>query len=216
MKTDSELQRDVQAELQWDPSVDHHDIGVSVTDGVVTISGYVKSFAEKVAVERAARRVAGVTAIAQELKVRLASDPKTADHEIAKRIVDVLRWNVLIPQQDIDIKVESGWVTLTGHVAWHYQAEEAQRLVSGINGVTGVSNNLLVNRQPVQADLRQRIRAALDRQADIDADAVTIAIEGGKVTLGGKVRAPYERRIAEQAVWSAPGVTHVDDRIAIS
>lgn len=216
MKSDSRLQRDVQAELQWDPSLDHADIGVAVIDGVVTLSGCVKSFAEKLAAERAARRVAGVRAIAQELQVRFAADPKTGDHEIAKRIVDVLRWNALVPQQGIDIKVEQGWVTLSGHVAWHYQSEEARRLASGINGVTGVSNNLIVTKQPVQSDLRQRIKAALDRQADIDAAAVTITIEGGKVTLGGKVRAPYERRIAEQAAWSAPGVTQVEDRIAIS
>ena len=115
-KTDSQLQHDVMAELEWEPAVDHADIGVAVTDGVVTLSGYVKSFTEKLAAEKAARRVAGVKAIAEEIKVRLASDNKTADHEIAKRIVDVIAWTVAIPADKVKVKVEHGWVTLTGSV----------------------------------------------------------------------------------------------------
>ena len=216
MKSDSQLQRDVCAELEWEPSVDQTHIGVAVVDGVVTLSGYVKSYPEKLAAEHATRRVAGVKAIAEELKVRFASDPKTADHEIAKRIVDMLSWSVLVPDKTVQVKVEHGWVTLTGEVAWHYQRDEARRIASGINGVTGVSNNIAVNTRVAIPEVRQRIKDALERQADLDAAAVTIALDGSKVTLGGTVRAPYERRVAEQAAWGAPGVTQVDDRILVA
>lgn len=216
MKSDSQLQRDVLDELEWEPSVDYADIGVSVVDGVVTLSGYVKSYAEKLAAERAARRVGGVMAIAAELKVRFASDPKTADHEIAKRILDMFKWSATIPAQRIQVKVEHGWVTLTGNVDWHYQSSEARKIASGIHGVTGVSNNVVVASPLTTADVHKRIQAAFERQADLDAASVMIAVHGGKVTLSGKVRAPYERRAAEMAAWSAPGVTQVDDRIALA
>lgn len=216
MKSDSQLQRDVLDELEWEPSVDHADIGVAVVDGVVALNGYVKSYAEKLAAERAARRVGGVRAIAEELKVRLASDPKTADHEIAQRILTMFQWDVSVPDQRIQVKVEHGWVTLSGDVDWHYQSEEARRAASRIHGVIGVSNHLAVIQHVTTVDVRKRIRDALERQADFDAATVTIALDGGKVTLGGQVRTPYERRAAEQAAWSAPGVTQVDDRIAIA
>jgi osmotically-inducible protein OsmY len=215
MKTDSQLQRDVMAELEWEPRVDHADIGVAVVDGVVTLTGFVKSYAEKLAAEQAVRRVSGVKALAEEIKVRFASDPATADHEIAKRIVDMYQWSVLVPAQRIKVKVEHGWVTLSGEVEWHYQAEEARKIASGISGVTGVSNNVVIARRASASDVRKCIQDALERQADIDAATVTIALEGSKVTLGGKVRAPYERRAAEQAAWAAPGVTQVVDRIAV-
>jgi len=216
MKSDSQLQHDVIAELGGEPSVDHADIGVSVVDGVVTLNGYVKSYAEKIAAERAVRRVAGVDAIAEELKVRFASDPKTADHEIAKRILDMLQWSVLVPDHKVKVKVEHGWVTLSGEVDWHYQSDEARKIASGITGVTGVSNNILVARQVATADVRKRIQDAFERQANLDAAAVTISVDGGKVTLAGKVRAPYERRAAELAAWAAPGVMQVDDRIVVA
>lgn len=215
-KTDSQLQQDVMEELEWEPRVDHTDIGVSVTDGVVSLNGFVKSYAEKLAAENVARRVAGVRAIAEELHVRFASDPKTADHEIAKRIIDVLDWNVLIPHERIQVKVESGWVTLSGAVNWNYQRDEARKAASAINGVKGISNNVTVDRRPAAGDVRHRIEQAFRRQADLDAAGVTIAIDGNKVKLAGEVRSWHERRVAEQAAWAAPGVTQVDDRIALA
>ncbi|MBB3957184.1 MULTISPECIES: BON domain-containing protein [Novosphingobium] len=215
MKTDVQLQGDVVAELEWEPSIDQADIGVAVVDGVVTLSGYVKSYAEKLAAERAARRVSGVKAIAQELQVRFKTDPKTADHEIAKRIVDIMHWAVLIPEDRIHVTVEHGWVTLTGTVDWHYQRDEASQVAARISGVTGVSNNILVASHVSSPEVRKRIQDAFERQADLDAAAVTITLDGGKVTLGGKVRAPYERRVAEQAAWAAPGVTQVEDHIIV-
>lgn len=215
-KTDSELQRDVIAELKWEPSVDHTDIGVAVVDAVVTLNGYVPSYAEKLAAERATRRVAGVKAIAEEIRVRYASDAKTADHEIAKRILDVFAWNTLVPADRLQVKVEKGWVTLTGAVRWHYQSTEAARAAAQITGVTGVSNDIRIVNEVSMTDVRERIADALKRQAGVDAASVTIALDGDKVTLGGHVRAWHERQAAEQADWSAPGVTQVIDHIALA
>jgi osmotically-inducible protein OsmY len=216
MKSDSQLQRDVIAELEWDPSLDHEAIGVSVAAGVVALNGYVKSYAEKLAAERAVQRVAGVRGIAEELKVRVASDPKTADHEIAKRILDIFSWNVLIPEERIQVKVENGWVTLSGSVTWNYQREEARKAAGVITGVKGISNNVAVSHQPTTADVRHRIEAAFDRQAELDAGAVTIAIEDNTVKLGGMVKSWRERQIAEDAAWAAPGVTRVEDHIGLA
>lgn len=214
-KTDSELQHDVIAELDWEPSVDHADIGVAVNDGVVTLSGFVKSYPEKLAAEKATRRVAGVKAIAEEIKVRFASDPKTADHEIAKRIVDMLSWNVLIPHDKVNVKVEHGWVTLTGTVDWFYQSNEARKAAGRITGVLGVTNLISVQELPVASDIKDRITAAFKRQADLDARSVIVATKGSTVRLDGTVRAWNERTTAERAAWAAPGVTNVEDHIVI-
>lgn len=214
-KEDDQLQDDVIAELEWDPSVDHTDIGVAVNDGVVTLAGYVKSYPQKVAAERAVRRVAGVRALAEELKVRLASDPKTADHEIAKRIVDMIGWTVAVPEDQIKVKVEHGWVTLTGTVDWHFIAKEVARAAGHISGVTGVSNMIKVGPVPTPADIKARIIAAFKRQAGFDAGGVTVITDGSTVKLRGKVKAWGERRIAELAAWSAPGVAEVEDYLAV-
>lgn len=214
-KTDSQLQHDVMAELEWEPAVDHADIGIAVTDGVVTLSGYVKSFAEKLAAEKAARRVAGVKAIAEEIKVRLASDHKTADHEIAKRIVDMIAWTVSIPADKVKVKVEHGWVTLTGSVDWYFQSNEARKAAGRVSGVIGVTNLIEVRQQPASTDVKDRIVSAFKRQADLDAAGVTVTTEGGTVKLNGKVHAWNERRIAERAAWSAPGVTKVEDHLTV-
>ncbi len=214
-KTDSQLQRDVIAELAWEPSVDHADIGVAVNDGVVTLSGYVKSYPEKMAAEKATRRVLGVKAIAEEIKVRFASDPKTADHEIAKRIVDMFAWNVSIPDE-LSVKVEHGWVTLSGTVDWFYQSNEARKVAGRVTGVVGVSNLIEVKKLPAPSDVKELITAAFKRQANLDAASVTVITEGGTVKLGGKVRAWNERGIAERAAWAAPGVTRVEDNIVVA
>jgi len=215
MKSDSQLQHDVIDELDFEPRVDSADIGVAVTDGVVTLSGFVKSYAEKLAAEKAARRVAGVKAIAEEIKVRFASDPKTSDAEIARRILDVFAWNVMIPDDKILVKVEHGWVVLTGTVDWFYQSEAAKKAAGQIGGVVGVSNQIELRKMPTTGDVRERIMSAFKRGADIDAALVTVATDGGKVTLGGRVKALHERRLAEQAAWSTPGVTEVEDRILV-
>lgn len=215
-KTDSQLQRDVMEELEWEPAVDQADIGVAVTDGVVTLSGYVKSYPEKVAAEKATRRVAGVRAIAEEIKVRFAAEPKTADHEIAKRILDTIAWTVSIPDDQVKVKVEHGWVTLSGTVDWHFQSKEAQKAAGRVSGVVGVSNLIEVRQLPTPSDVKDRIVSAFKRQADLDSASVTVTTDGGTVKLGGKVRAWNERGIAERAAWSAPGVTRVEDHISVA
>lgn len=215
-KTDSQLQHDVMAELEWEPAVDHADIGVAVNDGVVTLSGYVKNFTEKLAAEKAVRRVAGVRAIAEEIKVRLASDSKLADHEIAKRILDMIAWTVSIPNDTVKVKVEHGWVTLSGTVDWFFQSNEARKAAAKVSGVVGVSNLIEVRQHPAPADVKDRIVSAFKRQADLDAAAVTVITDGGTVKLSGKVHAWNERSIAERAAWSAPGVTKVEDHLTVS
>lgn len=216
MKTDDQLQKDVIEELVWELSLDHTHIGVAVASGVVTLTGFVGSYVEKMSAEKAVRRVAGVTALAEEIEVRLRSDPKTADDEIAKRIVDVLTWNVLVPVEKIEVKVERGWVTLTGTVDWAFQRDEAKKSAGRISGVIGVGNLIEVRRLPAAADIKDRIFAAFMRQADLDASAISVRAEDGVVYLGGHVHHWGERRIAERAAWSAPGVTAIEDKIRVS
>ncbi len=216
MKSDSQLQRDVIAELEFEPSVDQADIGVAVTDGVVTLSGFVKTYAEKLAAEQAARRVFGVKALAEEIKVRFATDPKTADPEIAKRIVDIFDWDVTIPADQIKVKVEHGWVTLTGTADWYYQSDAARQAAAKINGVVGISNLIEVRKRPIARDVRDRIIAAMKRSTEVDASSITVLTDGGKVTLGGRVNAWHERDVADRAAWAAPGVTVVEDNIVVT
>lgn len=216
MKSDAQLQRDVMAELEADPLIDHTEIGVSVTGGVVTLNGLVKSYAEKLAAEKDARRVFGVQAIAEEIKVRYPSDAKTSDTEIAKRIVDLFEWNVLIPEHRIAVKVEHGWVTLTGKVDFGYQRDAAKKAAGQINGVVGISDLIELRYMPIATTVRERVKAAIRRQADRDAESVSVTTDGGKVTLTGRVSGWGERMIAEQAAWACPGVTKVVDQIAIA
>lgn len=216
MKTDLQVQRDVMDELEFDPSIDAADIGVSVVEGVVTLNGFVKSYAEKLEAEKAVRRVAGVKAIAEELKVRFPYQAKTADHEIAKRIVDVLAWDAIVPDDKIKVKVEHGWVTLTGTVDWFYQSDAARRAAAKIGGVLGVTNLIEIRKLPVANDVKDRIVSAIKRSADVDASAISVTTEGNTVWLGGEVKGWHERDVAERAAWAAPGVTRVQDNIVIA
>ncbi|MGN6376569.1 MAG: BON domain-containing protein [Sphingomonas sp.] len=216
MKTDSQLQKDVIDELAWEPSIEHGHIGVAVNDGVVTLSGYVKSYAEKMAAEKTARRVAGVRGIAEEIKVRFASDPKTSDAEIAKRIIDIFAFDVMIPDDKLTVKVEHGWVTLTGAVDWHYQREAARTAAGRITGVVGISNLIEVRKVPTAFDVKQRIVDAFKRAADTDAGALDVVTADGTVRLSGRVHSLHERQVAERAAWAAPGVTRIEDNIVIS
>ncbi len=216
MNRDLYLQRRVIDTLEFEPSVDSTHIGVSVRDGVVTLSGHVASYAEKSAAEQATRRVRGVDAVAEELEVRLPSDKKLADDEIAARAVRLLQWDVAIPADCISIKVERGVVTLSGAVDWHFQRVEAEYDVRKLSGVQAVVNDITVAPKPRTADVRARIRAAIARHAGVDADSIIVAVSGGRVTLGGTVSVWAEREAAERAAWSAPGVIEVEDRIELA
>jgi osmotically-inducible protein OsmY len=213
---DLELHRRVLAELEYDPSVDAANIGVMVNDGVVTLTGHVPNYAEKVAAERAVRRVKGVRAIAEEIEIRLPHDKKTADDEIAKRAADILRWDSQVPKDAIQITVQDGWVTLSGAVEWQYQRSAAVGDIYKLSGVAGVNNHIKI-RSPVQAaDIQNRIEEALKRNAEIEAEGINVTVRDGAVTLTGFVHDLAEHDAIRNAAWSAPGVQSVDDQLRFS
>ena len=215
MSDELKLQQRVIDELEFEPAVNAAHIGVSVRGGVVTLTGHVESFAEKFAAERAARRVKGVTGVAQEIEVRLAEDKKTADDEIAQRAVKLLEWDVAVPSDAIAVKVEHGIVTLAGTVDWGFQRAEAEYDVRKLGGVKGVVNLIAIRPKVRAEEVRSRLNAAFERNADLEAKHLTIDVIDGKVVLAGEVASWAEREAAERAAWSVPGVTAVDDRIAI-
>jgi osmotically-inducible protein OsmY len=210
------LKKSVEQELNFEPSINAAEIGVSVKNGVVTLSGRVPSYWEKVAAERAAARVAGVKAVANELEVRLPGSSQRTDEDIAQAALDTLAWSVLVPHDRIKIKVSKGWVTLEGTVDWQYQKSAAEKAVRKLLGVVGVSNLIEVKPSVSKAEVKSSIEAALKRLAEIDANRIHVDTEDGKVVLTGTVRSWFEREEAERAAWAAPGVRAVEDRIAIA
>ena len=215
MKTDSQLQSDVMDELVWDPSIDHAHIGVTAKGGVVTLSGFVSNYAQKMTAEHAAERVQGVQGIAEELKVRFPSDPKTSDDEIARRVLDVFAWDVTIPKNKLTVKVEKGYVTLKGALDWNYQKEAARKAAGKIAGVMGVNNQIEIRNAVVAGDVRERIMAAFKRSATADASALTVTANGSTIKLSGNVHGRHEREVAERTAWAAPGVFFVEDNLVV-
>ena len=213
---DLELKKSVESELNFEPSINAAEIGVAVKNGVVTLSGRVPSYWEKVSAERAAARVSGVKAVANELEVRLPGSSERTDEDIAQAAVDTLRWSVLVPQDRIKVKVSKGWITLEGKVDWQYQKSAAEKAVRKLYGVLGVSNLIEVKPQVSKAEVKTSIEAALKRLAEVDANRIRVDTEDGKVVLSGSVRSWFEREEAERAAWAAPGVRSVEDRIAIA
>jgi osmotically-inducible protein OsmY len=215
MDRDDQLRQLVIDELEWEPRLHPAHIGVACRNGVVTLSGHVDSYAAKKAAEHVVRRVRGVKALALDLEVRLPSDKKTADDEIAARAAKFLEWDAAVPSEDIGVVVEHGIVRLTGTVEWQYQKAEAEQDVRKLTGVRGVVNEIVVRPKVRPEDVKDRIRKALERHADLDAAQIQVNVEGDKVILDGKVAAWTEREVAEQAAWCAPGVRTVEDHIAI-
>jgi osmotically-inducible protein OsmY len=213
-KADIQLKRDVVDELGFQPRIDPTHIGVAVNNGVVTLTGFVKSYAEKLAAENAVHRVKGVKAVAQDIVVRFPESPKTSDPEIAERIVRLFEWDSSIPD-DLDVKVENGWVTLAGSVEWHYQREAAKRAVGRLNGVKGVSNLIEVEAQPSTEDIERSIMNAFRRNSDLAAKAINVETDGHIVRLSGEVHGWNDRVIAEQAAWCVPGVRRVEDNLLL-
>ncbi len=216
MTDNKSLQQAVIDELDWEPSVNSADIGVTANDGVVTLTGHVGSYNEKWAAERAADRVYGVKAVAEELEVRYPLSNKQGDDDIAKRALQVLSWDIDVPKDRVKIKVEKGWVTLSGDVDWYYQRSAAEADVRKLHGVIGVSDNIEIKPSVQASDVRAKIEAAFARNALIDEDNITVTADGGKVTLSGNVETWNERDLAEDTAWSAPGVTQVDDRLTVA
>ena len=214
--SDKRLQQDVIDELDFEPSVNAAHIGVTASNGVVTLSGHVHSYAEKTAAERAAKRVKGVQAIAQEVEVRYPSDKKTADDEIAGRVVSILQWSAVVPRDSVLVKVQDGWVTLTGQVNWQFERVAAEAEIRRLSGVAGVMNSITIRPRVEATDVKHKIEEALKRNAEVEADSVRVSVlGGGKVALDGKVHDWRERDAVKRAAWSAAGVMAVEDRLSI-
>jgi len=213
--TDKDLKQNVERALEWEPSADASDIGVSVDTGVVTLRGNVASYAEKMAAERVALAVYGVKGLANDLAVHLSSLFQRTDTEIAHAAVTALGWNTLIPKERITITVANGWLDLQGTVDWQYQRDAAARAVRDLTGVKGVANKIVIKSRVKAIDVRTAIEDAFRRSAEIDARRINVTATEGTVILSGNVHSWSERRQAERAAWAAPGVIQVDDRLAI-
>lgn len=215
MLDDALLQKNVLAELAWDPAVNAAGIGVAVCNGVVTLTGQVKSLAEKRAAEEAVRRVKGVAGVAEELQVELPAADRRTDEELAHGILNVLRWHAAIPADAVTVTVEQGHATLRGEVEWQYQRRLAERDTHHIRGVRGVTNLIILNPRSARRDIEHHITEALRRRAELDAANIRVSEKDGVVTLSGHVQSWSERQAAEQAAWAAPGVVRVEDEIAL-
>jgi osmotically-inducible protein OsmY len=213
---DLSLRQSIMDELEFQPEIDAANIGVTVDNGVVTLTGHVKSYAQKVSAERAVKSIKGVRAVAEEIQVRPMKGAGTADDAIASRALNILTWSSDIPEQDIKVIVQKGWITLEGEVDWQYQKETAEMAVRKLSGVVGVDNRLTLRPQVNVEDIQRRIEEALKRNAEVDAQEIHIKVEGDVVKLEGKVHLWRERQIAERAAWSVPGVRQVDDHLRIA
>ena len=214
--TDKEIQQAVLRELDYEPQVRSTEIGVAVKDGIITLSGNVESYTNRYHAERAAKRVAGVKAIANDLEVHLPSSSERTDEDIARAAVRALKGRNGVPRDQVQVTVSDGRITLEGDVEWQYQREAAAAVVRHLLGVKGVSNLITIKPHVSSTEIRTKIEAALQRAAALDAQRITVETEGSKVFLRGRVRAWAEREEAEHAAWRAPGVTQVENQITIA
>jgi osmotically-inducible protein OsmY len=216
MRNDEQIRDDILEEIDFDPKVEATDIGVTVKDGAVTLHGTVHSYFEELAVIRAAKRVKGVHAVVEEIKIKYPSDTKIDDEDIARHIAHLCDWNTTFRKYDIKAEVKNGRVTLTGDVDWQYQRADIRDQVSRLRGVTGVTSSIGIRPHASSVDVKRKISAALHRSATLESSKINVDVADGKVTLKGNVKAWYERKLAEDAAWSAPGVKEVVDQIRIS
>jgi len=216
MRADRELRMDVLAELSWDPSIRDEDIASAVKDGVVTLAGTVDTYAQRYAAERAVERVKGVKAIVNDVAVKLPGAMERSDPDIAHAAVNALQWDIQVPEDRIQVKVTNGWLTLEGEVDRYFQKEAAERAVGYLMGVKGVSSLITVRPTPTPADVKQRIRASLQRQAELEADQISVETAGSVIRLRGAVRSLADRNNAARAAWNAPGVTKVENELTVS
>lgn len=216
MKTNLELQKDVQDELRWEPMLNAAEIGVIAKDGVITLTGTVDSYSKKLAAERAVKRVMGVKAVAEDIEVKLPNVNIRNDSEIAHAALNALKWSTIIPEDRIKIKVENGWIYLEGQLDWQFQKDAARTSVQDLVGVKGVSNNISLKPRVNVNVVKDNIKKALHRRASIEADKIMVETFNNKVILKGTVSTWTEREEAETAAWSAPGVVSVEDELVVS
>ena len=216
MKTNLELQKDVQDELRWEPMLNAAEIGVAAKDGVITLSGTVDSYYKKQAAENAAKRVAGVKAVALDIEVKLPSSNFRNDTDIAKAAVDALKWNTIVPDDKIKLRVENGWVYIEGELDWQFQKSAARKCVEDLTGVRGVSNLITLKPKVSSSSIKENIKKAFQRNANVEADNIRIDTFDNKVVLKGTVHSWFERNEAEKAAWSAPGVLTVEDQLTVA
>jgi len=216
MRSDEQIRDDILEEIDFDPKVESTDIGVTVKDGAVTLHGTVHNYFEELAVIKAAKRVKGVHAVVEEIKIKFPSDTTADDKDIAERIASLCGWNTTFRKYDIKAEVKNGRVSLSGAVDWQYQRTDIRDHVSRLRGVTGVTDSIVIRPHASQTDVKRKIVAALHRSATLESSKINVEVVDGTVTLKGHVKAWYERQLAENAAWSAPGVTKVVDQIQIS
>jgi osmotically-inducible protein OsmY len=215
MKTDTQLQHDVLAELEWEPSIDASQIGVAAKEGVTTLTGSVATYAEKMTAEQVTKRVYGVKAVANDIEVKILGSSRRTDTDIAAAALSALKWDAAVPDDRVKVTVRDGWLTLEGTVEWQYQAEAADRDVRSLIGVKGVSNQITVKSRVKPGEVRQKIEDAFRRSAELDARRVSVEAHSGKVILRGNVRSWGERQEAQQAAWAAPGVSAVENCLTV-
>lgn len=215
MKTDAQIQKDVMDQLKWEPVLNAAEIGVAVKNGIVTLSGIVDSYARKTAAESGAKKVAGVRAVAEDIQVGVSPIFRRTDAELAQAVLNALKWDSLVPDENIKVKVEDSVVTLEGEVQWDYQRNAAKNDVENLTGVLRINNLITIKPAVVAGNIKQKIMGAFTRSANIDAEKVAVQVTGSKVSLTGKVRSIAEMDDAVNAAWSAAGVTAVDNRLEV-